>query len=150
MHAFHLLALVEVGFLYCFYNLTLFNKIYYSGLAAMLLINVLNTLFIENLSEFNSTAWSINSILLMAFGLAYLLKLYQRIEAIRLERDPVFVINSGILMYCSGSLFTYILGSEILSGDPRGFFHNAWLIQCISNITRNFIAGYGLWLTRLY
>jgi hypothetical protein len=85
---------------------------------------------------------------LIALGLVYLYRLYNSEKAIVIEKSPEFVMTSGWLIYAAGSLFTYLMGTEILSGKPEGFFHNAWFFQCFSNVIKNGIVAYGFWLTK--
>jgi len=149
MILFHLLAVVEVVMLYVFYNRIIFNRVPNAYiLAALIIVNLLNSLLNENIYQFNSTAWSLNVIFLLGFGLRYLYKIYQDLESTQLEQSPLFIIDTGLLVYFSGSLFTYILGSEILSRQSAGFFSNAWVIQSFSNISKNVMVSYGLWLAK--
>ena len=148
MAAFHLLALVEIVLVYCFYNQLIFKKIHLSGLIAIALANILNSIFFQDIHSFNSLAWTFNMIALIVMGLMYFYKVYNDEEDYTpLNERPAFIITSGWLIYASGALFTYLLGTEILSGTPEGFYKNAWIFQCISNILKNIIIAYGLWLT---
>jgi hypothetical protein len=81
-------------------------------------------------------------------GLAVFHRLFVSLEVIHLEKDATFVITSGWMIYFAGALFTYIFSSRILSGQTGDFFHNAWIIQSFSNILKNLIVSYGLWLVR--
>ncbi|HLZ16856.1 MAG TPA: hypothetical protein VKQ08_07440 [Cyclobacteriaceae bacterium] len=149
MVLFHVLAVVEVVLLYLFYDRIIFNRPPNWYLVALLiLVNLLNSLFNENIFQFNSIGWSINIIILLSLGLKYFHKIYQGLETTQFERSPLFIINTGLLVYFTGSLFTYILGSKILSKDSQDFFNNAWVIQSFSNISKNLIVGYGLWLAK--
>jgi len=85
----------------------------------------------------------------MGMGLLYLFRLYKNDEDYTpLENRPDFIVTVGWLIYASGSLFTYLMGTEILSGKPEGFFYNAWIFQSVSNLSKNIIVSYGLWLMR--
>jgi hypothetical protein len=146
---FHLLVVAEVTLLYSFYA----RIIYSSGpqvwvIAILIILSVLNTVFIEDIYQFNSLAWTISIIFLLSLGLRYLYKLYDDLENIQLNTHPLFIINTGFLIYFAGSLFTYIFASEILAQEAKGFFHNAWIIQGFSNIAKNIIISYGLWLAK--
>jgi hypothetical protein len=101
-------------------------------------------------TDFNSYAWALNMGVIMVMGIIYLFRLYNNEnDRSPLEQRPDFLINAGWLIYASGSLFTYLLGIEILSGKAAGFFHNAWIFTCISNIFKNILITYGLWRARL-
>lgn len=147
MPLFHWLAIWEVGCLYIFYNKFLFDKTYWWGLFVIVAFNISNTIFNEGLFEFNSFGWAVNTFISLCFGLATFYKLYNSSSPIAPERSPVFIVNSGFMIYFSGALFTYILGTEILSADAKDFFHNSWIIQSISNIMKNVIVAIGVWLS---
>ncbi|MCZ4245108.1 hypothetical protein [Pedobacter punctiformis] len=149
MPVFHLLAFVEISMVYCFYCYLIQQRINYWGILVLLVFNGLNTLFIQSIYGFNSLAWTLNMILLIVMGLMYFFRLYKDDEDYTpLEQRPTFIIAAAWLIYASGSLFTYLMGTEILSGKPEGFFNNAWVFQSISNISKNLIISYGLWLTK--
>jgi magnesium-transporting ATPase (P-type) len=149
MPAYHLLAAVEVILLYAFYAvITHSNGPRAWVIGTLVVLFILNSFFIEPIDQFNSFAWTFGIIFLLCLGLGYLYKLYDDLENIHLPSHPLFIINTGFLIYFAGSLFTYILGSKILSEEAKGFFHNGWVIQSFSNIVKNTIVGYGLWLAR--
>jgi hypothetical protein len=147
MPVFHLLALFELLFLYSFYNRIVFSSNpKFLMIILLILLNVLNSVFVESIFQFNSFGWTLNTFILLCFGLRYLLKFYQEMDVIQVERNPLFIINCGFLIYFSGSLFTYVFGWKILSQEAQGFFHNAWIIQSFSNISKNVIVSFGLWI----
>lgn len=149
MPLYHLLAVTEVVLVYCFYSRLVFKKILLPGAALLLLFNVINSIFIQSIFTFNSLAWSINMVVLIIMGISYLFKLYNNEnDDSPLEERPNFIITAGWLIYASGSLFTYLLGTSILSGKAAGFFHNAWIFQCMSNLFKNVLISYGLWRAR--
>jgi hypothetical protein len=149
MPAYHVLACIEIVMFFCFYSNLFFNKVKWWGVIILCMLNAANTIFLQDITTFNSIAWTVNMIVLLGLGLTYLFQIYKREnDYTPLEKRPDFIITAGLLIYASGSLFTYLMGTEILSGKPQGFFHNAWLFHCIANISKNFIVSYGLWLTK--
>ncbi|WP_316802947.1 hypothetical protein [Pedobacter nototheniae] len=150
MPVYHLLAFIEISMVYCFYSYLIHQRINYWAIVVLFIFNSINSAFIQNIYIFNSVAWTLNMLLLIVMGLLYFYKLYQDDEDYTpLERRPAFIIAAAWLFYASGSLFTYLMGTEILSGKPEGFFNNAWVFQSVSNILKNIIISYGLLLTRL-
>ncbi len=149
MPAYHLLAIIEAVLLYSFYARIIYN----TGprlwvIIILILASLLDSFFIESIYQFNSIGWTFCIFFLLCLALGYLYKLYDDLENTQLSSHPLFIINTGFMIYFAGSLFTYIFGWEILSKEARGFFHNAWIIQCFSNIGKNIIVSYGLWLAR--
>lgn len=149
MPLYHLMAVSEIVILYCFYSRMMFNKIYVWVAVAFLLLNVFNTLFVQNIHAFNSYSWAENMILLIIIGVSYLFSLYMdETNYTPLEERPEFIITAGMLIYAAGSLFTYLMGTAILSGKAAGFFHNAWIFICVTNLLKNILISYGLWRAR--
>jgi len=65
-------------------------------------------------------------------------------DDIFLEELPIFWFNTAILVYFSGSFFTYLLSSEILTNTSL-----TWTLHNISNILKNLLFAIGLWKARL-
>jgi len=149
MPEFHLLALLEISAVYIYYCQLIYNKIYPSGLILLFVFHVENTLWFQNCWSFNSITWTVDMLLIIAAGFFYFFKLYQNdIDYRPLKYRADFVITIGWLLYASGSLFTYLMGTEILSGYAEGFFKNGWFFQTVSNILKDIVISYGFWLTR--
>ncbi|WPR73300.1 hypothetical protein [Algoriphagus sp. NG3] len=150
MPFYHLMAIVEASFLFLFitgdFGLKKGSKTILISL--LLALNLCNTLFFQGILQFNSNAWAMNTIILTGLGLSYLVLLFNDIENIVLEKSPHFIIITGLLLYFSGSLFLYIVSSEVLSKEAKGFFHNAWIIRSMADIIKSIILTYGLWIAR--
>jgi len=112
-------------------------------------LNVGISLFLQPVSTFNSIGWTLDMLVLLTIGILYLFHLYNdESDQSPLEQRPVFMITTAWLLYAAGSLFTYLMGTSILSGKAEGFFHNAWLFQCVSNLFKNLLIAYALWRQR--
>jgi hypothetical protein len=149
MPLYHLLALTEVMMVSCFYTRLMSGKINRQAALLLMVINLFSSLFIQKPSEFNSLAWTLNMMVIIGLGITYLFRMYNDDQDVSpLEKRPDFMITAGWLLYAAGSLFTYLLGTSILSGKAEGFFHNAWIFQCVSNLIKNCLISYGLWRAR--
>lgn len=148
MPFYHAMAIGEVSLLFLFLTREIFNrdKIQLFVLAFILALNIVNTFLFQSFNEFNSNAWALNTIVLIGFGLYSLLQLFKKSESVELEKSDEFIITAGLLLYFSGSLFLYIVSSEVLSKEASGFFHNAWIIRSSSDIIKSIILTYGLWV----
>lgn len=150
MLLYHFIGINEIIIVYCFYSRLIFKRVYVWGALLLLASNVYCLTRLKHLLDFNSYAWALNMGFIMIMGITYLFRLYNNEnDRSPLEQRPDFIINAGWLIYAAGSLFTYLLGTEILSGKAEGFFHNAWIFMCISNIFKNILITYGLWRARL-
>ena len=146
--AYHVLAFLEIIFVYSFYRLLSTKKLDFVGISGLFVLYLANT-GIQNINNtFNSNTWTLTVLLIMLIGLTHFYRIYRNEEdTTPLEKRPDFIMTTGWLIYASGSLFTYLMGTDILSGTADGFFKNAWIFECISNIIKNILICYGFWLT---
>jgi len=146
--AYHLLALLQIMAVYIFYCQLANQRINKLGMIILLSFHIANAIFYQSIWTFNSLTWTVDMIIMIVIGLLYFLKLYDNeSNYMPLQKRPDFIIMSGWLLYASGSLFTYLMASKILSGYAEGFFKNAWFFQSASNILKDIIISYGFWLT---
>jgi hypothetical protein len=165
MPAYHLLAAIEVTMIFSFYSQLIFKRVFMLTVVFLLVFSVVDGVFLEALTTsksvtwsanmmeslftFNSISWTVDMMVLIIMGVTYLYKLYSEDSDVTpLEQRPDFMITTGWLLYAAGSLFSYLFGSATLSGKAEGFYHNAWIFQCISNLFKNTIISYGLWRAR--
>lgn len=150
MPMYHILAMVELIFIFLIYDNMMFkDKSKINWLWVLLIFNLTDTLFLEGIYSFNSISWSVNTVLYIFLGLYYYYYLYKHFDGFQIEKYPYFYINAGFLLYAAGSLFTYLFAWKILSKPANDFFHSGWIIHSIANTAKNMIVGYGLWLIRL-
>ncbi|WP_259067800.1 hypothetical protein HDF24_18935 [Mucilaginibacter sp. X4EP1] len=148
MPLFHLLALIEITAIFIFYCQLLFKRIKWWGVFILIVFHVLNAFFIQNIWTFNSLSWTVDMIIIIGIGLQYFYHIYNdESDYIPLQHRPDFVITIGWLIYAAGSLFTYLMGTTILTGYAEGFLKNGWVFQTVSNISKDIIISYGFWLT---
>lgn len=143
---YHILAVFEFTVLLFYFKQTIpvNTHLTYLILLVVIAFNVVNSVYFQRINEFNSYTWGVNTFALMVLAFLYLYTLYSRIEDIAIESHSGFIINAGLLIYFGGSLFTYLLGWDILSQKPAGLFANGWIIQAIANIFKNVIITYGI------
>ena len=138
---------MEVAAVYIFYRQSSASKPNPILLATLFCIYAANTM-LQNLdAQFNSNTWTLTVLIILFMGLSFFYQIYKNEDNITLKKMPQFIITCGWLIYASGSLFTYLMGTDILSGKPEGFFNNAWIFQCLSNLIKNLIISYGFYLS---
>jgi hypothetical protein len=148
MPAFHVLALLEIMAVYIFYSQVLYQKVFKWGIVGLVVLHIGNALLFQNIWTFNSLAWTMDMLIVIGIGLLYFFHIYNdENDYTPLLDRPDFIITVGWLLYAAGSLFTYLMGTAILSGYAEGFFKNGWFFQTISNILKDIIISYGFWLT---
>ena len=95
---------------------------------------------------FNTYARPIGNILFIFFAISYYYKLLKDLKVRYLERNPMFWINTGILIYFSGSLFLFIFSNYILKNVQLNILF--WAIHAGLNIFIHIFYAIGLWLSR--
>lgn len=108
--------------------------------------SLINSLFIQSIFTFNTYARAIENILLIILALSYFYKMLRELKVKYLEKHPMFWINSGVLIYFSGSLFIFIFSNYILPSQSLSQFF--WIIHAFLNIFINIFYAIGLWLSR--
>lgn len=149
MIAYHFLAFWEIVMVYIFYTGLHLHKVRKSIILILIFFYAANSLFFRSVLAFNPETWTLSTILVIFIGLTHYYRIYKNDDDLTaLETRPDFVITAGWLIYSSGSLFNFLMGTDILTGNPDGFFKNAWIFECISNILKNILMCYGFWLTK--
>jgi len=80
---------------------------------------ILNSLVWQPLTTFNTNAISISSFLLIGFALAYFYKLLRDMEYAKLERNPWFWFNIGVLLYYSSSFLLFTFNNRVIVLEPE-------------------------------
>ena len=150
MPFYHLMALIEFILIFGYFaeliDLDRLKKIILFSIVISL--NILNTVFIQEVLYFNSNSWAINSIVLLMLSLLYLRNLFSDVEYVEIPNSIDFIIVSAFLVYFSGSLFLYLLSYDVLSNNDEGFYHNAWILRSAADIIKGIIITKGLWLAK--
>ncbi|HEY2583425.1 MAG TPA: hypothetical protein VGI43_16555 [Mucilaginibacter sp.] len=140
--------------LFCFISIVFFAAIYYHAFfnplfkkivlilaAIVFLIAIFNVVFIESIWEFPSISMTVLSVLVIFFSLAYFYQLLNRQEFIHIEKQGLFWINAGVLLYFSINLFLFMLLSKIISYKHE---QDYYMIHIIVNIIANVLYTIGL------
>jgi len=111
-----------------------------------LIFKVIDVTLISNIKEHDTLAMTLESIVMITFGLLYFDQVLKEMAIPNLERYPVFWINSGILIYFSGSLFLFLFSDFIFNN--RMSYWSFWPIHSCLTITKNISFAIGLWLQK--
>lgn len=140
----HLFVLVSVAFLGVFYYQTITSKL----IKKMILIFVplvlgvviANGLYIEGIWAFPAISNSAQSLLFIFFALLYFYQLLTRQEVVYIEKQGLFWINAGILIYFTSNVFLFMLYNRLADAGEW----NLWIIHSITNIIANILYTVGL------
>ena len=113
---------------------------------------LLNTLFLQEILQFNSNARTLEAILLAGMGVYYLFLLSGPNSHLEASEGKAFsVINAGIILYFSASLLIF-LTSAFTGSMSKEMSRNIWVIHALLNILYNVLLCAGLiafWKTSL-
>ncbi|QNH61362.1 hypothetical protein [Hymenobacter sediminicola] len=79
-----------------------------AALAFFLVFALLDWFWLERNQPVHAYTHTLQSTLLLSFGILYFYQLARHMPAIRLENDPFFLVTSGIVMYFSGTVLLYV------------------------------------------
>lgn len=105
---------------------------------------IINITFIQSLLEFNTYPRGLESLLITGLAVLAFYKMLQELEYTRLDKSPIFWINSGFLIYFAGSLFLFLMGNLLLSKD-RQLSLIAWTIHAFLFGFMQIFIAIGLW-----
>lgn len=133
---------IELTLVIIFFYLEIKRKWVISTGLVLLVLLVLNLSF-SGFNTFQGNYRSFYSLVMIFLSLRVYYKIFKEAADIFIEGSFLFLANTGFFIYYSGSLFTMILGKEILT-DPG----LTWTLHNIANILKNIFFAIGLWKAR--
>jgi hypothetical protein len=107
-------------------------------------LSALNTAFLQDSLTFNTYARCLEGLLVIVFCLIWCYKTLSEMKISRLERDPVFWVNTGFLLYFSGNILLFAFSNYILNIN-RALNHYIWAFHAIFNLLLYLFITVGLW-----
>lgn len=147
MPLFRLFDLLQVTIivLYIYKQTNTKTVLYLGGLSIGGLL--INNIFLEDIFTFstNGTLYAASFTILICFHYYYWL--YHQEGDFFIERQGSFWIVTGILLYFSGSFFTFLLYANYIQLEiPRGV---NWAFHNVSSVLKNIIFTIGIWVSRV-
>ena len=109
---------------------------------------ILDITFFTSIQESDTLAMTLESVVMITFGILYFDQVLREMVIPNLEKYPVFWINSGILIYFSGSLFLFLFSDFIFSFSNQISYWIFWSIHSLLTITKYTLFSIGLWLQK--
>lgn len=147
LYLINLFTVVECTMLSLFY-LKIFTTKKYSIIIYVLLfcfysIFVYDFIFLHNFNRMNIFSIIVESFILIGFSLLYFYELAKKMEYVSILSNPLFWVNSSILIYFSGNLFLFIFSNYILNHS----YNRLWNIHSVLNIIYNTLLIIAFWKT---
>jgi hypothetical protein len=96
--------------------------------------------FNSNIYDYPTVSNTSLSVSLIILSLIYFYQLLNPLKFIDIEKQGLFWINAGVLVYSSINIFLFMILSQIPIEDR----HNYYIINSISNIIANILFSVGL------
>ncbi len=106
---------------------------------------ILNSLFLQDLTTFNSNSRSLESILLVLLSIGYYFKIFKEKKIIYLERSDRFWLNAASLIYFSGSFLLFGFSNLLLQSNSYEI-KEIWVIHGVFLIVHYSLITIGLWI----
>jgi len=145
MFIFHVYSFGEVAFLSLIYrnlsNSQRWKKIILSGFLLFQTLSIINLLFLDDITHFNSVQRYFEMFFIFVLLAGYIVQGLGTSLQKRITNDPAMVLTLGLLIYFWGTFYLFIFGKEILSDAHN----NYWIIHGIFNIFLNGVYAVVFW-----
>ncbi len=105
---------------------------------------LVDAIWLNGIYNFNSYARPLASLILISLGLAFLYKTLSELKIRSLEREPLFWITVGVLLYFSGNLIIFISTNYVKISNQA--LLTLWSVHAIFNIILNTTYAIALWV----
>lgn len=115
----------------------------------IILSAVINASFFQSLKVFNSNIITPGAFVMVVLALNYFFKLLKEIRYQKLEKNPLFWINTGVLLYFSGTLILFLLSGIFDDKElAQEIALAAWGLNSSFNIILNILYTAAIWVRR--
>lgn len=146
---YHFYAVIEFLLIINIYRTLLsglFSKLFFIILSVgFIIFSLINTLFFQDLHTFNSNVTTVLGVLVIFIALSYFYALLKEVKYSSLERNPMFWINSGFLIYFSSNLILFYVNNSLFKGVTEAS-HIVWGLHAIVNIVLTIFYTIALWV----
>lgn len=111
------------------------------------LFSVVNSFFIQSVHEYNSYVRAIGAFILAVYALLWFMKTLKNLEIPRLRDEPFVWINTGAILYFSGSFFVFILSKLLLEQSVSLMAKAFWISSSLVMLFYLLIAV-GFWKSK--
>ncbi|WP_271782565.1 hypothetical protein [Aquimarina algiphila] len=123
-----------------------FSKLFFIIISiGFVIFAIINTLFFQNLTTFNSNVTTLLGLIVIFFALSYFYALLKEVKYRTLESNPMFWINSGFLIYFSSNLILFYMNNTLFKGVTEASLI-LWGLHAIVNIVLTIFYTIALWV----
>lgn len=151
LHILHVYTILEFNIIALFYWAffgTFYLRLLVPGImVGFTVLAILNSLFLQSLSVYNTYARGLEAVLIIGMAVLCYYKILTELSTKRLDKDPVFWINTGFLLYFAGSLFFLILSNALLVKSDRTLILTVFGLHALLMVLMHLFIGVGLWFS---
>lgn len=144
----HYYTVLEFSFIVWFYGIILQGFVPSKAIWAIGvgfgILSLLNSIYLQPLSEFNTYARSLEGILVILLALAWYFRTLTEMKVKRLQDEPLFWVNSGFLLYFSGSVLLFAVSNYLLSLNHSLNLY-IWAFHGIFSVLLYLFVSIGVW-----
>lgn len=141
----HLDTLAQILFLGVLYFYTLkvqtLRKPTISITIILVLFTILNGIFIQGFDHFNSYSRTAVNMFLIVLPLFYFYELLRMEKIVKIEKEFMFWVSVGTLIYYAGTLFVFILCLNPEIGLSKEISNQIWVVNSVLTILQNILFG---------
>lgn len=140
---FHTWSIIESLILIFFFKIEIGKKrlILFTG-TGLIAFLIINSVILGDIYRFNTIGRSVVALVIILYCIFYYHNLFQSQKEIFIERSGTFWVVSGILIYFSGSFFSFMLYEKIMIVDKS----SVWVYHNIANFLKNILFSIGFLL----
>ncbi|MEN0004592.1 MAG: hypothetical protein AAF798_10620 [Bacteroidota bacterium] len=120
------------------------TKVAWIAIIFFTLFVLLDMLYLSGIEQFNSYSTSVEALLLIGFALSFFYITLRELKIKYLEREPLFWISTGVLLYFASSLFIFLFTNTVNASMEALFI--IWGIHGIFRILLNIFYSIALWI----
>lgn len=120
-----------------------FSKINKLVIIATIIFSIINFVWWEGTSAYNSNSSAVASLILLIYCIYYFKLQLEQLKNTFIERQPSFWIVSGIFLYCGINFFVFTLYRP-LTLTYEYFAHDAWYVTVIVILITNIFFAKGI------
>ncbi|HYF33351.1 MAG TPA: hypothetical protein VD993_19635 [Chitinophagaceae bacterium] len=148
----HIYTIEECGLILLFYSYLLSDtvprRIFLYVFLGFMVFSIANSIFLQPLTRNNTYARSIEAAIIICCAVLFFYKMLSESRLKAPGQSPYFWINTGLLIYFSGSLVLFTLSNYIRGPQYRQLRLDIWTLHAFFAILLYLFIAIGLWKHR--
>jgi hypothetical protein len=123
-------------------------KIIFGIAAAFISFSLVNSFFIQSITQYNSYVRATGSLLIVVYAILFFMKALRELNIPKLRNEPLIWFNAGALVNFSGNFFVFIL-SNILLNHSTQLSTISWRVNSIIGSAFYIVVAIAFWKTKM-